>query len=122
MQDMMHHNSTRVAFLLASPGNRRSTANGGYDSSAFDKMVRSRSYAPLLSKGTYEVLNHREVSSQFTAMVKLNLANGSTCKYQFVMSLIPPDVEDTNPALAPYQLHRGHPWCWRTDSVMPSRY
>ena len=52
MQDMMHHNSTRVAFLLASPGNRRSTANGGYDSSAFDKMVRSRSYAPLLSKGT----------------------------------------------------------------------
>ena len=122
MQDMMEHSSTRVAFLLASPGNRRSTANGGYDFAAFDKMVRNPSYAPLLAKGKYEVLNHRQVGSQFAATVKLVLANGSTRKYQFVMSLIPPEVEDMNPSLAPYQLRRGHPPCWRTDSVMPSRY
>lgn len=123
MEDMMSRSSTRVAFALASPGNRRSTAKGGYDFNAFDRMVRSASYAPLLAKGgTYELLNHRSVGNQFAAVVSVTLPDGSTRKFEFGMSLQSPGIEDTHPSLEPYQLHRGHAPCWRTDRVMPSRY
>ena len=58
--------STRVAFQLASVGNRRGTANGGYDVDAFDKMVRSPSYAPLLMSGDYEVISQRQSGSRYS--------------------------------------------------------
>ena len=124
MEDMIKHDSTRVAFLLASPGNRRSTANGGYDHMMFDRMVRGPTYGALLSNGSakYEVLNHRRVNSQFAAIVKIVLGNGRERKFEFAMSMQPSSVVDEDARLAPYQLARGHPPCWRTDSVMPSRH
>ena len=122
MDDMLKHNYTRVAFALASPGNRRSTANGGYDFASFDRMVRGATYNALLSEGSasYEVVNHRHVGSQFSAIVKIVLGNGRELK--FGMTLQPTGVVDEDARLEPYQLVRGHPPCWRTDSVVPSRY
>ena len=124
LDDMLKHNSTRVAFALASPGNRRSTANGGYDVASFDRMVRGPAYSALLSDGSakYEVLNHRRHGSQFSAIVKIVLGNGRERKFQFGMTLQGAGVTDEDVRLEPYQLVRGHPPCWRTDSVMPSRY
>jgi hypothetical protein len=123
VDDMVMNNSTRVAYQLASPGNRRSTARGGYDSNTFDAMVRNPAYAPLLSNGTgrYEVLSHRQTGAKFEASVNIIQANGSSKKFDFVMSLQQPSVVDEHPSLDPYQLRPGHPPMWRTDMVMPSR-
>ena len=121
MEDMMRRGSTRVAFALASPGNRASTARGGYDQQAFDRMVRSPTYAPLLQEGQYEVLKHRQSGRTFSALVRLTLAGGRSMSYEFGMSLQPAAVVDEHEALAPHQLWRGHPPQWRTDSVVPYR-
>ena len=121
LDDMLHRSSTHTAFSLASPGNRRATANGGYDHKAFDAMVRSPSYAPLLAAGgRYQVLSHRQAQDSFMASVRITHAAGSS-SYSFVMSLQPPSVVDEHPSLEPYQLRPGHPPVWRTDSVMLSR-
>ena len=121
MEDMLFKNSTYVAFCLASPGNRRGTARGGYDHAAFDKMVRSPTYAPLVSGTKYEVLSQRQHGNQFAAIVKVVGPTWSKV-FDFGMTLQPSSVIDEHPSLEPYQLRRGHPPQWRTDSVMPSRY
>lgn len=122
MDDMIKNNSTRVAFCLASPGNRRATARGGYDFRTFDAMVRSPSYAQLLSAGTgtYEVLSHRQTGSDFKASVKV-VQGTKTTVFDFGMTLQPAFVVDEDSTLEPYQLRPGHPPMWRTDMVMPSR-
>jgi hypothetical protein len=121
MDDMIMNNSTRVAFLLASPANRRATAPGGYDTRVFDAMVRGPSYAQLLSAGTgtYEVLSHGITSSgDFEASVKV-VQGSKTTVYDFGMSLQAASVVDDDVRLEPYQLRAGHPPMWRTDMVMP---
>ena len=121
LDDMLQRSSTNTAFCLASPGNRRSTANGGYDHKRFDAMVRSPSYAPLLAAGgQYEVVSQTQVQDSFMASVRITHPTGST-SYSFVMTLQPSSVVDEHPSLEPYQLRPGHPPVWRTDMVMPSR-
>ena len=125
MEDMMNNGSTRVAFALASPGNRRSTAGGGYDAQVFDRMVRSPTYSALLQPGTYTVLRKHQSGTSFSAIVRLEppLANLTQAlpvtTYKFGMSLQHMNVVDEHPSLAPYQLTKGHPPQWRTDSVVP---
>ena len=54
--DDMQAGSTQVAFRLASPGNRASTASpGGCNTDKFDKMVRNPTYMPLLGGFGYRV-------------------------------------------------------------------
>ena len=120
MEDMQQ-GSTRVAFALASPGNRRSTAGGGYNLRAFDRMVRNPTYAPLLSCRGYQVLRTRQSGDQFSALVSVLLAGGQLRAFEFVMSLQPSHVVDEHQLLEPYQMARGHAPVWRTDSVVPSR-
>jgi hypothetical protein len=123
LDDMLLNNSTRATYCLASPANRRQTARGGYDQNAFDAMVRSPTYSPLLSKGSgiYEVLSHRQTGQEFQASVCVIQVEGSSNVFNFVMSLQQPDVVDEDPSLDPYQLRPGHLPMWRTNSVMRSR-
>merc|ERR1740130_2484845 len=72
--DDMQAGSTKVAFQLASPGNRAATASpDGYNELKFDNMVRNPSYAPLLSGFGYEVIEHGKVQglTQYTAKVRV---------------------------------------------------
>ena len=55
MEDMQK-NSTKVAYQLASPANRRFTAApDGYNKELFDSMVRGNAYKPLVSGYGYTV-------------------------------------------------------------------
>lgn len=116
--DMQCHNSTRIAFALASPGNRQFTARGGYDHESFSRMVRNPTYAPLLAvDGNYDIVSSWRSGNgtEFTAFVCI----GSGHCFRFGMSLVETYVVDEHESLAPYELRPGHPPVWRTDSVVP---
>eukprot|EP00746_Dinoflagellata_sp_MGD_P091523 gnl/MRDRNA2_/MRDRNA2_36267_c0_seq2.p1 gnl/MRDRNA2_/MRDRNA2_36267_c0~~gnl/MRDRNA2_/MRDRNA2_36267_c0_seq2.p1 ORF type:complete len:158 (+),score=30.41 gnl/MRDRNA2_/MRDRNA2_36267_c0_seq2:47-520(+) len=120
--DDMQRSSTLVAYQLASPGNRAATARpGGHNKAAFDAMVRSPTYAPLLGGHGYKILSSQAADSQFTATVRVyrDAAKNRAVDYMFGMSL-QHKVVDTDQSLSPYQLLPGHAPVWRTDSVVPT--
>merc|ERR1719408_198299 len=89
--DDMQTGSTKVAFQLASPGNRASTASpGGCNEDKFARMVRSPTYAPLLAGFGYEVERHgKRSSSEYAADVRVfhNKGKSKSTVFTFVMSL-----------------------------------
>eukprot|EP00419_Tripos_fusus_P066683 CAMPEP_0172921816 /NCGR_PEP_ID=MMETSP1075-20121228/206675_1 /TAXON_ID=2916 /ORGANISM="Ceratium fusus, Strain PA161109" /LENGTH=116 /DNA_ID=CAMNT_0013782041 /DNA_START=26 /DNA_END=373 /DNA_ORIENTATION=+ len=91
--DDMQAGSTKVAFQLASPGNRASTASpGGYNEDKFSRMVRNPTYAPLLSGFGYEVGAHgKQGSEQYVAQVRVfqDAEKSNATVFVFVMSLQP---------------------------------
>merc|ERR1711933_495499 len=121
--DDMQTGSTKVAFQLASPGNRAATAApGGYNLEGFDRMVRNPTYAPLLSGFGYEVQHHgMQGSNQYTAKVRVfkDAQRLRAIDFLFAMSLQPPSLIDEDGRLGDFKLRPGHPPEWRTDSVMP---
>lgn len=121
--DDMQQGSTKVAYQLASPGNRAGTAAPtGYNFEVFDRMLRNHTYAPLVKGFGYEVGAHgsREPSSH-TARVRifLNGAKTQSVDYEFEMSIQASNVVDEDPSLGEYVLQEGHSPVWRTDRVMP---
>lgn len=118
--DDMQRGSTLVAYQLASPGNRAATARpGGHNKAAFDAMVRSRTYAPLLGGHGYNILSSQAADSKFSATVRVyrDAAKTRSIDYMFGMSMQRTAV-DTDQSLSPYQLLPGHAPVWRTDSVV----
>jgi len=119
----MQTGSTKVAFQLASPANRASTAApGGYNMAGFDRMVRNSIYLPLLGGYGYDVTWHgKQGLSQYAARVRVfhDAPKQRWTVFRFVMSLQPPSVIDEDERLGAFKLARGHRPEWRTDSVMP---
>ena len=46
--ESLRKGKTKIVYQLASPANRQITAKGGYNYQVFDKMVKSKTYSPLL--------------------------------------------------------------------------
>lgn len=120
--DDMQAGSTKVAFQLASPENRISTAApGGYNMARFDHMVRSSLYSPLLSGHGYEVIWHgKQGPSQYVAKVRVfhYASKQRFTVFRFEMSMQSPSVIDEDVRLGAFNLTEGHPPQWRTDSVL----
>jgi len=123
--DDMQAGSTLVAYQLASPGNRASTAwPSGYNLDRFDQMVRGATYNPLISGFGYEVLppGVQVSGSQAAANVQVfrDASRSQSLTYEFRMSKQPHSVVDTHSSLAPYELLPGRSGreVWRTNSVL----
>ena len=115
--ETMRLGSTKTVYQLASPSNRLTTAQGGYNYSLFDNMVRSPTYSPLLNFQKYRTLKKEHTDSQYIADI-LIVKNGLNYIYRFQMSLQPPNIIDTHSSLSPFKMIPGHPPVWRTDSVI----
>ncbi len=116
--ESMRTGTTLLVYQLASPSNRLSTAQGGYNYSSFDSMVRSPTYSPLLNFQKYKTLTKRRIGSQYQADISI-INNGFSYKFRFQMSLQPKNIIDTHPSLGPFIIEPGHVPVWRTDSVIP---
>ena len=116
--ESMRSGSTQIVYQLASPSNRVSTAQGGYNYSVFDTMVREPTYAPLLNFQKYKTLTKKRFNNQYQADI-LIINNGFSHKFRFQMSLQPKNIIDTHPSLGPFTMKPGHDPVWRTDSVIP---
>lgn len=116
--ESMKTGSTQIVYQLASPSNRVSTAQGGYNYFVFDAMVRSPAYVPLLNFQRYKVLTKKRFNNQYQADI-LIINNGFSYKFRFQMSLQPMNTIDTHPSLGPFIMKPGHAPVWRTDSVFP---
>lgn len=110
--------STQIVYQLASPSNRMSTAQGGYNYSIFDAMVRGPKYSPLLNFQRYKTLGKKKFKNQYQADI-LIIKNGFSYKFRFKMSLQPKNIIDTHSSLGPFTMRPGHASVWRTDSVIP---
>merc|ERR1740130_933692 len=121
--DDMQAGTTKVAFQLASPGNRAATASpDGYNELQFDRMVRSANYGALLSGFGYEVKEHgNQGQAQYAAKVRVfqDAQKRQSTDFAFVMSLQPTSLVDEDAHLGAFRLSKGHPPEWRTDRVMP---
>lgn len=110
----LRKNSTRTAYKLASPQNRRHTAGDGHDFKKFDTMVRS-SYAPLLN---FDAYRYRRLTSTESGRVffevSLLVGGHETATYRF--SLSQQKEADCDRSLDPYVLPNDSGY-WRTDSV-----
>ena len=112
LRDMMK-NSTKVAFQLASPANRRATAadfrGGNHNWDRFDAMVRNPVYSPLLHAHRYAIAP----AGPGRFDVVLFSSDGAVVgAYAFGMSV--QTEEDRHPSLAPYDLPKDSGY-WRTD-------
>tara|TARA_B100000989_G_C19365040_1_gene394937 strand:+ start:239 stop:697 length:459 start_codon:yes stop_codon:yes gene_type:complete len=116
--ESMRAGSTQIVYQLASPSNRQSTAQGGYNDSMFDTMVRNPMYSPLLNFQRYKVLTKKRFNNQYQADILIN-KNGFSYKFRFQMSLQPRNIIDIHPSLGPFIMKPGHAPVWRTDSVFP---
>lgn len=116
--ESMRRGSTQIVYQLASPSNRLSTAQGGYNYPVFDTMVRSPTYVPLLNFQRYKVLQKKMFNNQYQADI-LIINNGFSYKFRFQMSLQPRDIIDIHPSLGSFIMKPGHAPVWRTDSVFP---
>lgn len=116
--ESMRTGSTQIVYQLASPSNRLSTAQGGYNYSIFDSMVRSPRYVPLLNFQRYKVLTKKRFNNQYQADI-LIINDGFSYKFRFQMSLQPKNIIDIDPSLGSFTMKAGHAPVWRTDSVIP---
>ena len=115
MDDMLK-GSTVKAYQLASPDNRKATADS-HNMSKFDKMVRSEMYRPLLQAKDYSYTKREETNCQATFDVLLYGDDPSkpTHGYEFALSRqTAPDRDDT------LQMHKlpEESQYWRTDHVL----
>ena len=115
--ESMRTGSTLLVYQLASPSNRLSTAQGGYNYSVFDSMVRGPTYSPLLNFQKYKTLTKKRIGNQYQADISI-INNGFPYKFRFQMSLQPKNIIDTHPNLGPFIMKPGHDPVWRTDSVI----
>ena len=109
--DALLQGDTSVAYMLASPSNRRRTAGGGYNQEVFANMV-NRSFSPMLAADSYETFFTRRKKGVVVALLyaKRRLLAG----YEFVLSR--QQSEDAHWSLGEYRLPR-HSGFWRTDEV-----
>lgn len=116
MDDMLK-GSTAKAYQLASPDNRKVTADN-HNMRKFDKMVRSNTYRPLLKAKDYSYIKKEETDCQATFDVLLYGDDSSkpTHGYEFALSRqTEPDHDNT---LKMYKLPKDSQY-WRTDHVLP---
>ena len=111
---------TLIVYQLASPSNRMTTAQGGYNYYVFDNMVRSPTYSPLLNFQKYRILKKKKSEKQYQADI-LIINNGISYKFRFQMSLQTKNIIDIHNSLGPFVMKPGHVSVWRTDSVIPLR-
>ncbi len=116
--ESMRNGSTLLVYQLASPSNRLSTAQGGYNYSSFDSMVRSPTCSPLLNFQKYKTLTKRRIGNRYQADISI-INNGFSYKFRFQMSLQSKNIIDTHPSLGPFIMKPEHVPVWRTDSVIP---
>ena len=116
--ESMRTGSTLMVYQLASPSNRMSTAQGGYNYRLFDAMVRGPTYSPLLNFQKYKTLRKKKLGKEYLADI-LIINNGFSYKFRFHMSLQTRDIVDTDKSLGPFTMKPGHDPVWRTDSVIP---
>jgi hypothetical protein len=116
--ESMRTGSTLIVYQLASPSNRMLTAQGGYNYSVFDSMVRNPTYSPLLNLQKYKTLTKKRIGNQYQADISI-INNGFSYKFRFRMSLQPKNIIDIHPSLDPFTMKPGHAPVWRTDSVIP---
>ena len=115
--ESMRTGSTLLVYQLASPSNRMLTAQGGYNYSGFDSMVRGPTYSPLLNFQKYRTLTKKRIGNQYQADISI-INNGLSYKFRFQMSLQSKNIIDTHPNLGPFIMKPGHDPVWRTDSVI----
>lgn len=109
LRDLMH-GSTRVAYQLASPANRKNTAGPtGYNQARFDAMVR-RSFAPMLAADDFALTS----VNKSTVHVLLFKEEELIAAYAFTLSQ--QTVSDTHESLGQFALPRNSKY-WRTDGV-----
>ena len=117
--DDLSHGSTRVAYQLASPANRRSTAtdeNGGnHASDEFDRMVR-RGFAPMLESDDYVITPVVERGDAVSYDVVLFASGQPTAAYRFDLSTV--READAHPSLGAFALPPDSGF-WRTDAAVP---
>ena len=116
--ESMRTGSTLLVYQLASPSNRILTAQGGYNYSGFDSMVRGPTYSPLLNFQKYRTLTKKRIGNLYQADISI-INNGFSYKFRFEMSLQPKNIVDTHPSLGPFIMKPGHTSVWRTDSDIP---
>lgn len=112
--------STRVAYQLASPANRRTTAsdgNGGnHNARAFDKMVRT-GFAPMLDADDYAISPVAGRGGTSAAYDVLLFASGKpTAAYRFELSTV--QEADAHASLGAFALPPNSHF-WRTDAAIP---
>ena len=87
--DDLSRGSTKVAYQLASPANRRSTASGGgggsHNAAAFDRMVRA-DFAPMLEADDYLIFPETQGENAAAYDVVLFASAEPTTAYRFELS------------------------------------
>jgi len=117
--ESLRKGKTKIVYQLASPANRQITAKGGYNYQVFDKMVKSKTYSPLLYFKHFKTLDKTLLyNNKYVANVLIKHENSSH-QFRFEMSLQPTKIIDIHESLGPYQLNKKHVPVWRTDSVIP---
>ena len=117
--DDLTRGSTRVAYQLASPSNRRITATdehgGNHGSDVFDHMVRS-GFAPMLQADDYVISPVAERPNTASYNVVLFSSARPTAAYRFDLSTV--READDHPSLGAFVLPPKSGF-WRTDAAVP---
>ena len=116
MDDMLKGNTIK-AYQLASPKNRKSTADS-YNKDKFDNMVRSTTYAPLLNAEDYSYHRTNQSNCTETFDVLLYAEDNHTPTHGYEFSLSRQIVEDLHDSLEDHKLPANSQY-WRTDHVLP---
>lgn len=111
--------STTVAYQLASPANRRSTAagadGGNHDAAAFDRMVRG-GFAPMLAADDYLIVPVDETPTAASYDVLLFEDGAASSAYRFDLSTV--READDHASLGAFTLPPDSLY-WRTDAARP---
>ena len=116
MDDMLKGNTLK-AYQLASPTNRKSTANQ-YNIQKFDTMVRSPNYNPLLHAQDYSYITTSKTDCEEKFDVLLYDEDVSEPKHGYEFLLSRQTEEDLHESLKDYTLPIDSQY-WRTDHVLP---
>lgn len=109
--DGLLQGSTLVAYQLASPSNRRSTAAPQHDVARFDHMVRTQ-FAPMLAADDYAVVEQ----GSNTVGVLLYAKERRIAGYEFRLGKVL--ERDMHESLGEHRLD-GRRQVWRTNAVVP---